>query len=432
MADPTPPALPVDQSERLTLVDALRGFALCGVFVSNSFVWFSGRHMLPREQSLALGSPPLEQAVTTLYQFFVNQKFVTIFAFLFGLGFSIQLSRAESRGSSIVPVYLRRLGVLLALGLVHLYAIWLGDILHMYALLGFLLLLFYKRSDRTLFIWVGLLMGLMPVLVPTLIRYVPVLLHGAEAAAEAAKAAQAHETALRARLLESLSSDSLWTTQAGNARHTWVTWFQHPRVLLWMSLIFGRFLLGLLAGRHRLLQDVERHRPLLRRLVLWGFAVGTLLSGPALVAQRLRVWGLWTPPDNVWMFLLGCVQEAGYLALGAAYVSLFALLFQRERWRRVLNVLAPAGRMALTNYLAQSVVSLCIYYGWGLGLIGRMPPSGCVAMAVGIFAVQVVLSHWWLARFRFGPAEWLWRSLTYGRFQPMRQGAQPGAAGAPG
>lgn len=423
-------ALPVDQSERLTLVDALRGFALYGVFLSNSFVWFSGRNLLPREQSQALGAPPLEQVVTVLYQFFVNQKFVTIFAFLFGLGFSIQLTRAEARGASIVPLYLRRLGVLLGLGLVHLFGIWMGDILHMYALLGFGLLLFYKRTDRTLLVWVALLMGVMPVLVPTLIRYVPVLLHGSQAAAEAVKASQAHDAALRAQLLTALSSDSLWTTQQGNASYVSQTLFQHPRILLWMSLIFGRFLLGLLAGRHRLLHDVERHRPLLRRLVLWGLVLGTLLTGPSLVIGRLRAWGVWTPPDNYGMSLIGYIQEVGFLPMGAAYVALFALLFQRERWRRVLGVLTPVGRMALTNYLTQSVVSLCVYDGWGLGLIGRVTPSACVAVTLAVFALQVVLSHWWLARFRFGPAEWLWRSLTYGRAQPMRQGAREGTAGA--
>jgi uncharacterized protein len=107
------------------------------------------------------------------------------------------------------------------------------------------------------------------------------------------------------------------------------------------------------------------------------------------------------------------------------YVAAFALLFQRERWREVLGVLAPVGRMALTNYLMQSVVSLCLYDGWGLGLIGRLPPSRCVALTLAVFALQVLWSRAWLARFRFGPAEWLWRSLTYGRAQPMRLAPAP-------
>ena len=219
MADPTPPALPVDQSERLTLVDALRGFALCGVFVSNSFIWFSGRILLPREQAQALTAPVFETVVTALYNFFVNQKFVTLFSFLFGLGFSIQLARAEARGVSIVPLYSRRLLVLLGIGVTHMFAIWTGDVLSTYAVVGLALLLFRQRSDRTVLVWVLVLQVVVPLVVPFLQHYVPILLHGAQAAAEAAKASEAHDAQMRARFLAGLSSDSLWTTQAANASY---------------------------------------------------------------------------------------------------------------------------------------------------------------------------------------------------------------------
>ncbi|MCP3140723.1 DUF418 domain-containing protein [Pyxidicoccus xibeiensis] len=427
--DADTPARPVGLTERVNLLDALRGFALCGVFISNSFMWFSGRTLLPREQAQAQMAPLLEVVVGSLYQFFVNQKFITLFSFLFGLGFSIQMSRAEARGASIVPLYTRRLLILLGLGLTHLFAIWVGDILHTYAIVGLALLLFRSRSTRTVAIWAFGLLVVMPLLVPSILKYGPVLLHGAEAADEAAKARTAEEAGHRARLLAALSSDAFFTAQAGNGRYFLDTLIR-PNKLLWMGLILSRFLFGLLAGRLLLLQDVEGRRALHRRILPWGLAVGLLLNGTGLVMQRLRTAGVYTPPDNVWMFLLNSSQEIGYVAMAAGYVSLFALLFQRERWRRVLGVLEPVGRMALSMYLLQSVISVCLYNGWGLGLIGQLPPSRVVAMALGIFAVQVVLSHWWLARFRFGPAEWLWRSLTYGRVQPMRLAAREGAAGA--
>ncbi|RKH43034.1 DUF418 domain-containing protein [Corallococcus sp. AB050B] len=401
---------PVSSQERVALVDALRGFALCGVFVSNTFLWFSGRNLLPPERLQALGSPLLELGAGALFLFFVAHKFLNLFGFLFGLGFSLQLSRAETRGASHVPVHLRRMGVLLCFGAVHLLALWMGDILHLYALAGFVLVLFAGRSDRALWSWVVLLLGLVPPLVLALQHW------GPGAAAEAAKA---HELALRADLLAALSSDSVWTAQAGNARYVWETWFSTPRVLIWLALILGRFLLGLLAGRHRLLQDVERHRPLLRRMLGWGLGVGVLLNAGGLLAFQLRAQGL-EPTNHAGLFLLMAFQDLGYVLLGAAYLAGFALLFQRERWRRAMTVLAPVGRMALTNYLMQTVLSLCLYNGWGLGLIGRVPPSHGVAIALGLFAVQVLLSHAWLKHFRFGPAEWLWRSLTYGRLQPLR------------
>ncbi|WP_164013466.1 DUF418 domain-containing protein [Pyxidicoccus trucidator] len=422
-------ARPVAVTERVTLLDALRGFALCGVFISNSVSWFSGRTLLPREQAQAQGAPLLEVIVNSSYQFLVNQKFITLFSFLFGLGFSIQLSRAASRGSSVVPLYSRRLFILLCIGVVHLFGIWIGDILHTYAVVGFLLLLFRARSNRTVLIWAVGLMVAMSLLLPLLQRYVPVLLHGKEAAAELSKAAQAEEATHRASLLAALSSDSPWTGLVGRVTYYVDTFFRVNRIK-WMGLILARFLFGLLAGRLLLLQDVERNRPLLRRMLVWGLGAGVLINGAGLVMSRLRSMGKLPSTDSVWPFILNNLQELGFLAMGAGYVAVFALLFQRVRWQRVLGALAPVGRMALSQYLLQSIVSVWIYDGWGLGLIGTLPPSRVVAISLGIFAVQIVLSHWWLSRFRFGPAEWLWRSLTYGRSQPMRLSAMDGAAGA--
>ncbi|WP_375758164.1 DUF418 domain-containing protein [Corallococcus exercitus] len=433
MSDSVPSASsarPVDASERLPLLDVLRGFALWGVFVSNSFAWFSGRVLMPREQAQALAAPPFEAAVAALYHFFVNQKFVTLFAFLFGLGFSIQLKRAEGRGASVVPVYSRRLLVLLGIGVVHLTVLWAGDVLSTYALLGFALLLFRDRSDRTLWMWVGLSVVVVPLVVPALLHFGPILLHGSQAAADAAKATEAMEAQTRGQLLLGLKSDSLWTTQAANA-----TFLQYMlptlKRLLWMIFILGRFLLGLLAGRHLLLQDVERHRAWHRKLLGWGLVLGVLGNGAGVVVQHLRLAGLLDPSKAHWMFTLSAIQELGYLGLAAFYVAAFALLFQKERWRRWMGVLAPVGRMALTNYLMQTVVSLCLYDGWGLGLVGKLPPSQCVALTMGVFALQIPFSRAWLSHFRFGPAEWLWRSLTYGQRQPMRLALKPSPAGVP-
>ncbi|MCP3102875.1 DUF418 domain-containing protein [Myxococcus sp. K15C18031901] len=411
-------ASPVDVTERLTLIDALRGFALCGVLVANSFVWFSGRALIPPARAEALAGPPLEKVVSNLFQLFVHQKFLAIFAFLFGLGFSIQLTRAEARGASIVPLYTRRLLVLLGFGLVHLFALWSGDILHTYAIAGFLLLAFRQRDNRTLVLWAVALLGVAPLLIPALQRFVPVWLHGEQAAEVLKEAAQTEEATQRADLLAALSSDSFWTSQSGNARYSLETFFRSNRALVF-SLIVGRFLLGLLAGRLRVLHDVERHRKWLRRTWVGGLVLGLLITLPGLVVMRLKNARIWTPPDDVGMFLLNNLQDVGYLFLSAAFVSLFALLFQRPFWRRVLGLLAPVGRMALSNYLAQTLICIAIYDGWGLGLVGNTPASLSVAIALGIFAAQVVFSHLWFKSFRFGPAEWLWRVLTYGGLQPI-------------
>ncbi|RKH04427.1 DUF418 domain-containing protein [Corallococcus sp. CA053C] len=421
---------PVDLSERVHVLDALRGFALAGVFISNSLSWFSGRILLPREQSLALAAPLLDTVVSSLYSLFIDQKFITLFSFLFGLGFSLQMTRAESRGVSIVPLYRRRLVVLLGIGAVHMFALWVGDILSTYALLGFVLLLFRKRTDRTLLTWALVLYLVMPPVIMAVQTFGPVLVYGEEETARAAKVVRDEEAANRTAFLAGLASDSVVTSQQANLRFG-VQGFSNPNRLLWLCIILGRFLLGMWAGRQRLMQDVERHRKLLRRLVAWGLTAGGALGGAALAVNLSHRGMAGWPPANppLWMVVMRLLREPGFLVMGAAYAAAFALLFQKERWRKALSVFAPAGRMALTLYLMQTVVSLWLYDGWGLGLVGHLPASTCALLTVVVFAVQVGLSHLWLARFRFGPVEWLWRSLTYGRAQPMRL-ASPSPAGA--
>ncbi|MCY1035201.1 DUF418 domain-containing protein [Corallococcus sp. BB11-1] len=410
---------PVDVSERVHLLDALRGFALCGVFLSNSVTWFSGRALLPREQAQAQGAPLLETVVGALYAFLIDQKFVTLFSFLFGLGFSLQMSRAEARGASIVPVYRRRLGVLLLIGLTHMFAVWVGDILSTYALVGFALLLFRKRSDRAVLTWVPVLFVVVPLLISVAQRYGPELLHGAEAAALSAKAKRAEDVANRSAFLAGLSSDSVVTSQAANAKFAWQG-LANPGRPAWLCIILGRFLLGLWAGRQRLLEDVERHRKLLRRLLAWGLGVGVAIATLSLVINLRNRGTAWPASPTPWMLGLRTLREVGYLFMGTGYAAAFALLFQRERGRKVLGVLAPAGRMALSLYLMQSLVSVWLYDGWGLGSVGHLPMSRVMLLSLGVFAVQVVLARLWLSRFRFGPVEWVWRSLTYGSAQPMR------------
>src|SRR5512140_92310 len=160
-------ARPVEGHERIVLVDALRGFALFGVFLSNAFGWFDGRHFFSRAQleAAAANASLLDTAAGYGISLFVNGKFITLFSFLFGLGFFVQMDRARARGGTIAPLYVRRLGVLLALGLAHLLLLWWGDILSLYALLGFCLLAFRSRSDRTLLVWAALLVLAGPVLI---------------------------------------------------------------------------------------------------------------------------------------------------------------------------------------------------------------------------------------------------------------------------
>ncbi|RKI48173.1 DUF418 domain-containing protein [Corallococcus sp. AB049A] len=424
MSESPPAAGPIDNSERVHVLDALRGFALLGVFLSNSLNWFNGRLLLPREQALALGAPPLEVAVNSLFALLVEQKFVTLFTLLFGLGFALQMSRAEGRGTSVVPVYRRRLLVLMGIGLVHMFAIWFGDILTTYAVVGFLLLLFRQRSEKTVLVCAALFLFVVPIGFSVGQRVLPALTGGAAEVERAQKATREEEARRRAAYLAGLSSGSVVTTQQANARYGWDS-IPNPNRPVLLSIILGRFLLGVWAGRRGLLQDVERHRPLLRKLTAWGMGVGGVI-GLVVMGINLALLGATSVPG--WVVWMRVVKDVGILFLGVGYAAAFALLFQKERWKKVLGVFTPAGRMALTLYLMQSVLSLCLYDGWGLGMVGRTPPSLTALLSVVLFAGQVAFSHWWLARFRFGPVEWLWRSLTYGRMQSLRGVSSPASA----
>ncbi|MFL5353673.1 DUF418 domain-containing protein [Archangium sp.] len=415
-------ARPVDASERIALLDVLRAFALCGVFVSNAYVHLSGRSFLPRESAAALMSSGVDVVTDWLFNRLVSEKAMSTFSFLFGLGFAIQLGRAEARGASIVPVYRRRLGVLLLLGVTHLFALWYGDVLHLYAVMGFVLLLFRGLPDRRLIVWSLVLILGASATVSAIMIYVPQLAGTPEAVQAASKAKQAMLANIRSETLAGFQSGSYLATVRANAFFYWKV-FLKPMTAAHALITLGRFLLGLLAGRRRLFHDVEANRPLFRRLLGWGLGLAVLGTGVALLVDHLLNTGVLSKPAQWWRVLSPVAWELSVLGLCAFYVAGVSLLFLRPRARRWLSVWAPAGQMALTNYLSQTVISQFIYYGYGLNLIGKLHPLPCLALMFALFWVQVGVSHLWLARFRFGPVEWLWRSLTYGKLQPMRRAA---------
>ena len=420
------PARPVAASERLALLDALRGFALLGVFVSNVSLWFSGRVFWPGAQMKALmeGGAWYDKATVIGIQLLVFGKFITIFAFLFGLGFAVQLGRASARGGSVVPVYVKRLLALFAIGVTHLFVIWYGDVLSTYAVLGFSLLLLYKLKDRAL-LWTAGVLAFVSPLVVMLVQRWPQLMGTADP--EALKAAQAASGALRAGVLEAITGGTYLEVVRAQAKYFLgdFVW----GVLGLVGTLIARFALGLWAGRAGVFHAPGQHRRFFRRLLGWGLVMGLTASAIGMVVQVLAMRQVIKPQEIAWLpFVFTLVRHCQELGMASVYVATFTLLFQREAWQRVLGLLAPVGRMALSNYLTQSVVSVVAFYGYGLGLISRLGVAGAVGFALAVFAVQVLVSHLWLSRFQFGPAEWVWRSLTYGQLQPMRRPAAPVSA----
>jgi uncharacterized protein len=389
------------------LLDALRGFALTGVLLANLNTLTLYAY-LSAEQRAALPTPAFDHWMRIALVFFVSRKFLTLFSFLFGLSFAVQLMRAEARGADAITPYVRRLLVLLLIGLAHGTLLWWGDVLRFYAILGMGLLLFRRASARAL-LGTGLALttvgwALLGALTDPLIRQ------------------------LRARLPSSAETDAVTFAIFSEGRWADVVWRNpvHDVIDLtafWYQpvFIFGVFLLGVWTGRQRVFHEPEAHRTLLRRVLAGGLALGlagnTVWVLYAFFALSERVPALAAPAG---LAVLRVLSSTGYVALGLAYASGFALLFLRSHWRRRLEVLAPVGRMALTNYLMHAVVCVPVFYGFGLGVGPRAGVPGLLVTFTLLFGAQVILSRWWLARFRFGPAEWGWRSLTYRRLQSMR------------
>lgn len=392
---------PSDASERLELVDALRGFALAGVLFINIGAFSLYFYLDPAAREV-LPTASFDGFARLFTEVFVDRKFITLFSMLFGFGFAIQLERAKKRGATGLRLYARRTAVLLLFGIVHATFIWWGDVLLMYALLALLLIPLRNLSAPAL-VAGGLFVAL--VLPPLLVPWIDPLAARLPSYEDMkAMAFPLFSAPSYAGLVEGNIRFGLWT-YAG----WWDDWF----------FIFGRFLLGYWAGRTYLFHRPDTHRGLLKRI----FAVATLAG---LGATALKYWIDGLPPavssfgSGIGDLILQIVLRAGPLGMGIGYACGFALLFLSAPWRRVLLLLAPVGRMALTNYLLHSIVGVTVFYGVGFDAGPRYGYVARILLWTLLFGSQIVFSHWWLARYRFGPAEWLWRSLTYGRPQPMR------------
>lgn len=401
---------PVPVRDRAPLIDIIRGFALFGVMLAN-MVWTTQWQALSHEQREALPTSEIDHWAGLMVEWLVTYKFYTLFSILFGLGFAMQLERARVADRSMVPLYLRRLAVLLAFGVAHALLLWFGDILHIYALLGLGLILFRNVGDRALLVWIA---GL--ALAASLFPFLGWLTSAPEAAGGEGEGGAWTEGAYFAALSGGSWVDVVRANWAFNRDDYLGTVVEAGSIAHWYLGVFWKFLLGLAIGRRLLLREPERHRAVFRRVLPWALVVGLVGNGYAALGQGL---GLGLDGDSA-LSVTWPVVEVGVLALSAAYACGLALLYLGERSRGWVGVLAPVGRMALTNYLMQSVLLAAVFYGVGLGLLGKVGTTGCIGISVVLFGGQIAASGWWLRRFRFGPAEWAWRSLTHWRMQPMR------------
>jgi len=399
---------PVQANERVQLVDVLRGVALFGVFLVNFTSFASTNIMATDEQLLSLPTAAIDLTLYDLIEWLFVDKANTLFAFLFGLGFYLQMQRLEARGVDFFRVYLRRLTVLLLLGIFHMFFVWNWDILHLYALAGFVLLAMRELSNRDL-VALGLIFGLLGRVFQELL---------AEFAGIGGSTVETSDTAsVLVRQHISQSGDYLALVK-NFFDWTLIDYLSSGLIVGWLLYALGRFLIGAWVGRHGWIALAREFLPGWRRTARWSLPLGLIVEGMATLLAESPLLPDWPHRD----FCAHVVHLLAVPVLSVGYVSAVVSLFHTPLGMRLLAPFSWSGRMALTNYLTQSLVYGYVLFGIGpgLALAGRIGTLALLAITVVAYAAQIALSRWWLARFAYGPAEWVWRALTYGQLPPMR------------
>lgn len=397
---------PLRPPGRIDIVDAFRGFALAGIVVTHMVEHYIATAPSP-ELAASFAPTVLDQVVQGLMFILINGKFFALFSFLFGLSFYIQMDRAAQRGIEYRGRFLWRLTILLAIGYAH-SLFYRGDILSIYAVLGFLLVLFHNvRSNVLLTIAAIILLGAF--------RYGTFAIYGGATIFPYGDFSP--ELPYNTAYLDALKNGSLADVFSANALYGQLSRleFQLGYFSRWY-LTFAFFLLGLWAGRVQLFLKLDEWHGRFKKAL--GFSIASAVVFFVLMAILFSQGGGLQFDRWINMFAISMLDLFN-LSLAIVYLCSFVLIFMRPGGGRVLGKLAPYGRTALSNYVLQTLVGTFILYNWGLGLITEISNSQALLIGVSIFLVQAMLSAVWLRHFRFGPLEWLWRSATYFSWQPL-------------
>lgn len=400
---------PVKPSERYAILDILRGLALLGIAMAN-FPEFGLYTFLKSSVAGNMPTAAADSVIRFLQYVFIDGKFYTLFSLLFGIGFSIIISNAERRGANGLAVFYRRMSVLAVIGFAHLMFVWSGDILMLYALLGMLLPLFRRVSDRALSVLAAVLLVL-PVAVDAAVE-----LTGVYPSARIVELQQYYcakygitddNFAYWLRDAQDYGSVLQFLVQGALVRmQEFVDGNRYFRVM-------GLFVLGFCIGRNKLYARLGQLRQMLGRVALYGFVFGVPLS---VAYAWSAVCG-----HPLGLAVHSLLYTVSVFPLGFAYAAAICLLFMHRPEALAFRLLAAPGRMALTNYICQSLWGMLIFYGIGFGLGADMGLVFILLTALSVYIVEVLSSLAWLHWFRFGPLEWVWRMLTYGRYLRLRK-----------
>jgi uncharacterized protein len=404
-----PPALePVRGEEREIALDILRAFALFGVLMVNWQLWFRTNPLRYEKQFPYPGIA--DQIADGARNLLFDGRFLALFSLLFGAGLAIQAERAERATGRPKRFLARRLAVLFLLGAAHVGLLWSGDILHIYAVVGLVLLLVLRRKVKTVGIVGGIFVAL-PLVIGVGYGAVQVL-RGAPRP-ERKPDDPAETIATLNRFIQGYGQGDLFEV----ARMRFEEYARYaPLIPVLVLYSFTLATLGVFAWKMGIFTRTSEHRRLLKWTLVLGLVFGLGIRSAEMIVReiyRMEAFGWWS-------IAVGGLSPVGMTLATLGYGSGILLLLQRDRPRAALTHLAPVGRMALTNYLLHSIIGSIVFYGFGFGLYDKLGPAVGALLVIAVFTAQVIVSPLWLRRFRFGPVEWVWRSLTYWRPQPMR------------
>lgn len=394
---------PVSTSQRHIILDVLRGFALLGICMAN-FPEFSLYSFLSEKATEAMPTSWVDNITHYLLYIFVDGKFYTIFSLLFGIGFSIILNNISKRGGNGLAIFYRRMVILLLIGFLHLMLVWSGDILMLYAIVGMALPLFIRFSDKAL-----LRFALFFLVLPVLIDFICEIftLHPS-AAIVGWQWKYCDEFGITP------DNFAYWLRDSTTYTDTFKFLIQGAIVRLQEFVdgnryfkVMGLFIIGYWIGRNKFYAEIEQRRRQLKRISIIGLVVGLPLSvayaWSAMSSHRLG-FGF----HSILYFMSVYLTAFGYIAT-------ISLLYMKFKGLSVWKFLSAPGRMALTNYIGQSFIGMIIFYGIGFGLGASMGLTYVELIVLGVYLLEILFSRAWLRLFRFGPLEWVWRCLTYGR-----------------
>jgi uncharacterized protein len=386
---------PVAAQERILLMDLLRGLAMFGVLWSNLNDWYG------------VDDPhtTIQHIFRWIQDYVIESRFYTLLGFLFGYGFAIQLMRAEERGADVRVMFYRRMAALLAIGMVHGLFLWRGDILTGYAIAGAFLALFRRWPPRALVAAAAVMLAVVPAL-----EFIGVAVFHIHLPPWPDQ-----------RRVDWVYTHGSIVQVAAMGREGYLFWYRRwaPFVL---PPFLSLFLLGLCTAKTKLLERLSTDRPRLIRISLW--AAASVFAGYALLRGTAYLWpgeGAKAAANPLRQSVFWVLNHGPIWSGALMYASALAAVAANPATVSRLRPLAAIGQMSLTTYLTQTLISVTLFYPFGFGLYGHATLLQIFAIAIVVFSLQMAASLWWLKRYRFGPMEWLWRSIAYLEWQPRRR-----------